>query len=403
MANLTSWKDKALFTPGPLTTSPTVKQAMLRDLGSRDQAFIETIDDIRRRLVALGEAAAPDYTCVPMQGSGTFAVEAVLSSTIPRDGKLLVISNGAYGRRIAQIAEVLAIPVHRLDFPEDRVVDPQVVDQALAADGAISHVAIVHCETTTGLLNPIDEIGALVAGHGRRYFVDAMSSFGAVPLSLPGAHVDYLVSSANKCIEGVPGFAFVLARTAALAETAGWARSLSLDLHAQWRGLEANGQFRFTPPTHALLAFRQALDELDAEGGVAGRGARYGRNQAVIAEGMKALGFVAYLAPSLRGPIITSFRYPRDPRFSFERFYEALSERDFLIYPGKVSDADCFRIGHIGRLSAVDMRALLAAIRETLDEMGVTDCAPAATTHAVVRNGTRRAKRGHPGGGGRGD
>ena len=265
--------DDLLFTPGPITTSSTVKAAMLRDVGSRDTEFIEMVRDVRRRLVALAGVSDDSYTAVLMQGSGTFGLESVLSSTVPRDGKLLTIVNGAYGRRIVQMAKMLGIATVVLEVAEDRTPEIGDVDAMLAADRAITHVSVVHCETTTGIINPVTEIGRIVQRHGRSYFVDAMSSFGAVPLHVDEAHIDYLVSSANKCIEGVPGFSFVIARTDALTSTKGWARSLSLDLLAQYEGLEANGQFRFTPPTHALRAFHNALAELDDEGGV-GRASR---------------------------------------------------------------------------------------------------------------------------------
>jgi len=229
----------------------------------------------------------------------------------------------------------------------------------------------VHCETTTGMMNPIAAIGSAAHAAGARYFVDAMSSFGAVPIDFEAAHIDYLVSSANKCIEGVPGFGFAIARKAALLETEGWARSLSLDLLAQWKGLEGNGQFRFTPPTHVLLAFHQALRELAEEGGVAGRAARYQGNYETLITGMRALGFSEYLVPDLQGYIITSFLYPEHPKWNFESFYNRLSERDCLIYPGKVSNADCFRIGNIGRIFPSDVHTLLAAVRDALESMEI--------------------------------
>jgi len=369
---ISGWKDKILFTPGPLTTSQTVKQALLRDLGSRDGDFIARIADIRRRLLDLGGVAQEDYAAIPMQGSGTYAVESVFASTIPRDGKVLVIINGAYGRRIAQMCTTLGIAVGTLEFPENQHPELTLIGAELAG-GAYTDVAVVHCETTTGIINPIEAIGALATHAGTRYIVDAMSSFGAVPIDIAGANIDYLVSSANKCIEGVPGFGFVIARRSALVETEGRARSLSLDLLAQWKGLESSGQFRFTPPTHALLAFHQALLELEAEGGVVGRAARYQANYRTLVEGMGTLGFQAYLPSELQGYIITSFRYPTTPGWDFERFYSMLNDRDFVIYPGKVSDADCFRIGNIGRIFPSDVKALLAAIREVLAEMkGVT-------------------------------
>ncbi len=365
------WKDKALFTPGPLTTSRSVKQAMLRDLGSRDLEFIGAVKDIRRRLVQLAGIEDDGYTAIIMQGSGTFSIEAVLGSSIPPNGKLLVIVNGAYGRRMCQIAQTLRINQATLTFPEDQPVRVAEVEAALKADPAVTDVAVVHCETTTGLFNPVEEIGAVVKQHGRRYIVDAMSSFGAVPLDLIAAGVDYLISSSNKCIEGVPGFGFTLARTATLSQTAGYARSLSLDLFAQWQGLERDGQFRFTPPTHALLAFHQALIELEAEGGVAARAARYRAQHATLIAGMQVLGFKTYLRPEDQGYIITSFHFPDHPHFEFTEFYERLNHKGYVIYPGKLSTAACFRIGTIGRIDVSDIKALLTAIGETLAEMRI--------------------------------
>lgn len=378
MQQSTQTKDKLLFTPGPLTTSLTVKQAALRDLGSRDQEFIAMVRNIRRKLLELGGVADRGFEAILMQGSGTFAIESVLSSVVPPDGKVLAVINGAYGRRIAQIAQALRIPVTELSGPEDQSPDMERLGQALEADPSISHVAVVHSETSTGMVNPVGEIGEIVKHFNRIYFVDAMSSFGGMPLNLLDCRIDYLVSSANKCLEGIPGFAFVLAQREALLATAGFARSMSLDLLAQWKGLEADGQFRFTPPTHALLAFHQALRELEAEGGVEGRAARYRTNFEVLSQGMRDLGFDGYLRPEDRGYIISSFRYPRHPKFDFGVFYARLSDKGFVIYPGKVSKADCFRIGCIGRIFPDDMRGLLGAIRETLAEMGIA--APAAVS-----------------------
>jgi 2-aminoethylphosphonate-pyruvate transaminase len=366
--------DPLLFTPGPLTTSRTVKQAMLRDVGSRDATFIATVAHIRQSLLSLaGVSRAAGYEAVLMQGSGTFGIESVITSAVPRDGKLLVLANGAYGERIARIAEVAGIDSTVLQSPEDEPVDPAQTQAALAADPAITHVSVVHCETTTGLLNPIEDIGAIVRSRGRAYIVDAMSSFGAVPIDVAGSGIDFLVSSANKCLEGVPGFSFVIAKRDALLACEGNARGVSLDLHAQWRGLEKDGQFRFTPPTHPLLAFEQALMELDAEGGVFGRGTRYSANQRALLDGMQAMGFRPYLASEHQSYIITSFHYPTHPNFSFPAFYDRLALLGFVIYPGKVSQTECFRIGTIGRIFEHDVRQLLAAIRTVLDEMGAPD------------------------------
>lgn len=371
MGSVPESKDKPLFTPGPLTTSRSVKQAMLKDLGSRDFAFIQIIQEIRDGLLALAGVAKGEYEAVPMQGSGTFAVEAVLTSVVPRDGKVLILINGAYGHRMVKICNTAGIACAALEFPENTWPEVGRTADALDADPSITHVAVVHCETTTGIVNPIRELGIMVRAKGRVFFVDAMSSFGAIPVDVADCRIDYLVSSSNKCIEGVPGFAFAIARKEPFMKTRGFARSMSLDLYAQWEGLESNGQFRFTPPTHVLLAFRQALRELEDEGGVAGRAERYRANFDVLVRGMEQLGFQTYLAAEKQGYIITSFRYPGHANFDFDSFYRLLNEKGYVIYPGKVSDADCFRIGTIGRIFEADMKALLAAIRDTLDEMGI--------------------------------
>lgn len=371
MTPLSPWKDKALFTPGPLTTSMTVKQAMLRDLGSRDSEFLEIVQEVRELLVELGGGSANDYTAILMQGSGTFGIESVISSVIPPDGKLLVLVNGAYGERIVKMADIHRIQTVVLRYPEHTTPDAIQLDDALNSDDSITHVAVVHCETTTGILNPIEAYGEIVRKHKRHYFVDAMSSFGAYPVKMKSWGIDYLVSSANKNLEGVPGFSFALARKAALEATQGFARTLSLDLLAQWKGLEADGQFRFTPPTHAILAFNQALLELEQEGGVIERGKRYRRNYEITLSVMQDMGFRPYIDEKHRGYIITSFYYPDHPNFNFKDFYARLSDKGHVIYPGKLSHADCFRIGHVGRLCTSDVRALMAAIAETLLEMGV--------------------------------
>ena len=366
-----TWKDKILFTPGPLTTSRTVKQALLRDLGSRDYEFINIVADIRQRLLEAGGVADNGYEAIIMQGSGTFSLESVVSSTIPPGGKLLVIINGAYGRRIAQIAKVYDIEVVPLTYPENRPPNLAEIEAALTADEAITSVAVIHCETTTGIINPIKEIGEIVKRFGKDYFVDAMSSFGAVPFNLAECGIDYMVSSANKCIEGIPGFGIILAKRDTLLKTEGYARTFSLDLLAQFLRLEKDGQFRFTPPTHSLLAYHQALLELEAEGGVEGRAARYQANYETLISGMRAIGFDEYIRPEDQGYIITSFPYPDHPNFNFEEFYRRLNDQEYVIYPGKVSEADCFRIGSIGRIFPADVRALLAAIRETLEVMEI--------------------------------
>ena len=366
--------DKLLFTPGPLTTSDSVKRTMLHDLGSRDEAFIAAVRGVRQKLLALtGLSQEKGYEAVLMQGSGTFGIESVVGSTVPRGGKLLVIINGAYGRRIAQMAEILGIDIVKLEVEEYRCPEMEPLERMLEEDPAITNVFVVHCETTTGILNPLEAIGKRVRAAGKTFCVDAMSSFGAIPVDLEACNIDFLVSSANKCIEGVPGFSFILARRESLLATDGMARSLSFDLLAQWKGLESNGQFRFTPPTHAILAFHQALVELEEEGGVAGRGRRYAANNAALLEGMETLGFSSYLDRELQSYIITSFYYPDHPAFDFESFYSRLSDQGFVIYPGKLSQADCFRIGNIGQIFLEDIERLIAAVGDVLEEIGVSE------------------------------
>ena len=369
---------KLLFTPGPLNTSETVKQAMLRDVGSRDKDFIQLVRDIRRHLLELGGVSqTKGYEAVLVQGSGTFGIESVLSSVIPRNGRILILVNGAYGERMVKIAGRYGIASEVFRWPENEAIAPDEIRGRLVAEPSITHVAAVHCETTTGILNPIDAIGAVVRKADRIFIVDAMSSFGGIPLDVEGAEIDFLISSANKCIQGIPGFSFIIARRKSLEASKGLARTLSLDLFEQWHGLEQDGQFRFTPPTHALLAFAEALDELDREGGVAGRNRRYAANQKLLAAGMKELGFIPYLSPTVQSPVITAFFYPAHPNFQFEEFYSRLSDLGMVIYPGKLTKVECFRLGNIGDLFEPDIRTLLEAVEKVLKAMNIPVPVPA--------------------------
>jgi len=368
---ISNWKQQVLFTPGPLTTSMTVKQAMLRDVGHRDFEFIQAIADVRQKLLQIGGVANKGYEAILLQGSGTYAVEAVISTATPPNGKWLVIENGAYGVRISEIIDVLKINKIALKYPENALPDLREIEKTLQEVVDITHVAIVHNETTTGLLNPIDKVGEIVKKFDKTYFVDAMSSFGAFTMDLDELKIDYLACTANKNIEGVPGFAFAIVKRDVLLATEGNARSLTLDLLDQWKGFEKNGQFRFSPPTHSILAFKQALSELEEEGGVAGREARYKENYQTLVDGMQEMGFTEYLPRDIQGHIIVSFNYPDHPNFRFEEFYKRLNDRGYVIYPGKVSNADCFRLAVCGRLFKNDILDVLNVIRETIDEMGV--------------------------------
>src|SRR5512145_21334 len=375
--NMPDPAEPLLLTPGPLTTSRTTKQAMLKDWGSRDTAFIAMNSRMRARVVELAGGVGT-HVAVPVQGSGTFAVEAMIGTFVPKSGKLLVLVNGAYGKRIARICEVIGRRFAVYETAEDTPPDLRAVAEMLTGDPDITHVAVVHCETTSGILNPVEKIAELVVKAGRRLLVDAMSAFGAIPLDAQTTPYDALAASSNKCLEGAPGMGLVICRQSALEQIKGNAHSLALDLHDQWINMEKTKQWRFTPPTHVIAAFDQALAEHEAEGGIAGRGARYSRNCRVLVEGMRAMGFRTLLPDALQAPIIVTFHTPRDPKFVFEVFYDMLRTKGYVIYPGKLTVADSFRIGCIGRLNESDMKGALEAIRTTLAEMGVAALAPAA-------------------------
>jgi 2-aminoethylphosphonate-pyruvate transaminase len=349
-----------------LSTTKSVRAVMLRDWCTWDDDYNQIVEKVRSRLIELA-SPQPGYTCVLMQGSGTFSVEATISSAIPEGGKLLVLNNGAYGDRIVKIAEYNKIDVIAQDSGEIGAPDLELLRKTLQQDEAITHVAVVHCETTTGMLNPISEIGAIVKEFGKIFIVDAMSSFGGIPIDMAEVQADFLVSSANKCIQGVPGFGFILAKTELMEASKGNARSLSLDMYDQWQAMEkGHGKWRFTSPTHVVRAFAQALDELDQEG-VEERFARYSNNQHLLVNGMRDLGFETLLPDALQSPIITSFISPKNPNYSFATFYAALKKRGFVVYPGKVTAADTFRIGNIGDIHPQDMERLISAVGEVCE------------------------------------
>lgn len=361
-----------LLTPGPLTTPVSVKEAMQRDWGSRDSAFIKMTARIRRRLVALANGTAT-HVCVPVQGSGTFAVEATLGTLLSRQrDKLLILINGAYGRRMVRICEKSGQPFDTYETSENVPADAGHLAGLLRQDGAITHVAAVHCETTSGILHPLAEIANVVADADRSLIVDAMSTFGAIPIDLATIKADAVIASANKCLEGVPGVGFALLEKGALARTEGNSVSLSLDLHDQFTYMEKSGQWRFTPPTHVLAALDQALNELEAEGGIAARGRRYANNCRVLVDGLTGLGFEIFLPAALQAPIIVTVRMPADNRFDFQNLYAALNNRGIVLYPGAVTQEKSFRIGCIGQVFEADMTRALAAISDVLKDMGVS-------------------------------
>ena len=359
--------DKKLLTPGPLTTSMTTKEAMLHDWGSRDKKFIDLNSSIRESLVKLinGE---DNYQCVPMQGSGTFAVESMVSSLTSKDSKILILINGAYGQRMKKMCTYL-----NRDFIEYEVAEHEVHElvkiEELIDNNDLTHVFTVYCETTSGILNPIEDIAKLVESKKLSLFIDAMSAFGALPLSAKNVSFDAVAASSNKCLEGVPGVGFILVKNNVIQNAKGNSHSLSLDLYDQWQAMEKNKQWRFTPPTHVLAAFNQAIKEHEKEGGVKGRYNRYKNNCDIICNGMKELGFEQLLPENLQAPIIITFKQPNDSNFNFDKFYNALSDKNFLIYPGKLTVAETFRIGCIGDLNENDMKETLSAVKEVIQEL----------------------------------
>jgi 2-aminoethylphosphonate-pyruvate transaminase len=356
-----------LLTPGPLSTTKSVKAAMLRDWCTWDDDYKELVQAVREKLIRLGTDKTDNYTCILMQGSGTFSVESIIGTAVPEKGKLLVLPNGAYGDRIVQIARTLKIDCVFNDSGELAPPDLEKLEATLKGDGAITHVAVVHSETTTGMLNPIEKIGKIVKRYEKVFIVDAMSSFGGTPIDIEALDCDFIVSSANKCIQGVPGFGFIIAKKEALMKCKGQARSLSLDLYDQWNTMENDkGKWRYTSPTHVVRAFYQALKEMEEEGGIAARTERYRANHRTLVDGMRKLGFRTLLPDAYQGHFITSFYSPESGKYDFRTFYDMLKAKGFVIYPGKVSKASAFRIGNIGNVYPADMERLVKAIDSSM-------------------------------------
>jgi 2-aminoethylphosphonate-pyruvate transaminase len=362
--------DPILLTPGPLTTTLDTKSAMLSDWGSWDGGFNELTASVCRDLLAIVHAQ-DDHVCVPLQGSGTFSVEAALGTLVPKGGKVLVPDNGSYCKRIVRILGYLGREAVVLPHGEQEPADPARIEAALSADPNITHVAQVHCETGTGILNPLREIAAIAAHQRRGLIIDAMSSYGAIPIDARTLRFDALVAASGKCLEGVPGAGFVIARRAALERSAGNSHSLTLDLVDQWQYMNKTGQWRFTPPTHVIAALRAAISQFQAQGGQPARLARYAENCAALVSGMRALGLKTFLPDALQAPIIVTFHSPPDPEYDFAEFYRRVRERGFILYPGKLTAVDTFRVGCIGAIGADTLRRAVAAIGDTLREMGV--------------------------------
>jgi 2-aminoethylphosphonate-pyruvate transaminase len=364
-----------LLTPGPLTTSLQTKSAMLSDWGSWDGAFNELTASVCRDLVAILDAGR-EHVCVPLQGSGTFSVEAALGTLVPKGAKVLVPDNGSYCKRIVKILGYQGREAVVLPFGEQEPADPARIDTALRADPFITHVAQVHCETGTGILNPLAEIADVVARHGRGLIIDAMSSYGAIPIDARAIRFDALIAASGKCLEGVPGMGFVIARQTALERSDGNSASLAMDLLDQWRYMTKTGQWRYTPPTHVVAALRAAIDQYQSEGGQRARLARYTANCAALVSGMRALGFKTFLPDEWQAPIIVTFHAPPDPAYEFARFYREVRDRGFILYPGKLTAVDTFRVGCIGAIGPDTLDGAVHAIGATLREMGVVRLSP---------------------------
>jgi 2-aminoethylphosphonate-pyruvate transaminase len=362
--------DPILLTPGPLTTSAETKAAMLKDWGSWDGAFNALTASVCGDLVNLVNAQE-EHVCVPLQGSGTFAVEAALGTLVPRGAKVLVPDNGSYCKRIVRILGYLGREAVVLTHGEQEPADPARIDAALTADPTITHVAQVHCETGTGILNPLPEIATTVATHGRGLIVDAMSSYGAIPIDARTIRFDALIAASGKCLEGVPGAGFVIARRLALERSGGNSASLAMDLLDQWHYMQKTGQWRFTPPTHVIAALRAAIDQYHAQGGQPARLTRYAENCDALVSGMRALGFKTFLPDAVQAPIIVTFHAPPDPAYDFGEFYRRVRERGFILYPGKLTAVDTFRVGCIGAIGSDTLRHAVAAVAAALRDMGV--------------------------------
>jgi 2-aminoethylphosphonate-pyruvate transaminase len=357
-----------LLTPGPLTTSLRTRQSMLRDWGSWDADFNSITGRIRERLLQIVHGTG-SHECVPMQGSGTFSVEAALGTLVPRTGHVLIPLNGAYCQRIARTCKYLGRKATTIDYAENAQVSAADVERALAADPSITHVALVHCETSTGILNPLQEVAQVVARHGRGLIVDAMSSFGALEIDARTTPFDAVVAASGKCLEGPPGMGFVVVRRAALERSEGNCHSLSLDLYDQWTYMQKTTQWRYTPPTHVVAAFDSAIAQYLEEGGLAARGARYARNCRTLIDGMSGLGLKSFLPAAIQAPIIVTFFAPDSPRYVFRDFYNAVKARGYILYPGKLTTVETFRVGCMGQLGERGIAGAVEAVGEVLAEM----------------------------------
>ncbi len=368
--------DPILLTPGPLTTSARTKQSMLRDWGSWDVDFNSITTRLREGLLRIANGQGT-HECVPLQGSGTFAVEAAIGTLVPRDGHVLVPLNGAYCQRIARICKILGRRHSTIDYAENAQVRPEDIERALTLDPTITHVALVHCETSTGILNPLEAIAAAVARHGKALIVDAMSTFGALEIDARKVAFDAVIAASGKCLEGVPGMGFVIARRAALERSEGVSHSLAMDLYDQWTYMTRTTQWRYTPPTHVVAALDTAVTQYFAEGGLAARGGAYATNCRRLLEGLAGLGLRSFLPAAIQAPIIVTVHAPDSPNYNFGRFYDAVKARGYILYPGKLTTVETFRVGCMGQLGAAGMGGAVTAIGEGMKDLGISLGAPA--------------------------
>jgi 2-aminoethylphosphonate-pyruvate transaminase len=364
-------RDRILLTPGPLTTTLRTKLAMLKDWGSWDADFNAVTMRLRSQLLDIVHAQ-DSHVLVPLQGSGTFSVEAAVATVVPRDGHVLVLDNGAYCKRAMKLTQMMGRKATGLAFAEDAAVSPAALDAKLKHDASITHVVLIHCETGTGVLNPLAEVAHVCERHGKGLIIDAMSSFGALPIDARSMRFDALVAASGKCLEGVPGMGFVFLRRAVLDACAGNSQSLAMDLYDQYQYMEKTTQWRFTPPTHVMVALAEAVAQFFEEGGQPARLARYQDNCNTLIDGLTAQGLRPFLKPELQAPIIVTWHAPSHPAYDFKRFYAAAKQRGFLLYPGKLTEVETFRVGCIGAIGRNEMQQAVNAVAETLRELGIT-------------------------------
>jgi 2-aminoethylphosphonate-pyruvate transaminase len=373
---MTTHREAVLLTPGPLTTSLRTKLAMLKDWGSWDSDFIAITARVRQSLLDIVHGH-DSHVVVPLQGSGTFSVEAAVATVVPRDGHVLVLDNGAYCKRAAKLTHLMGRRTTVVPFAEDAAISPEVLQTHLLADKSITHVAMIHCETGAGVLNPLQAVADVCQAHGKGLIVDAMSSFAALEIDARKVHFDALVAASGKCLEGVPGMGFVFIRKVILPQCEGNNSSLAMDLHDQYIYMEKTGQWRFTPPTHVLVALNEAIAQFEEEGGQAARLKRYQSNCSTLVDGMAALGFKPFLDPAIQAPIIVTFHAPADPRYQFKTFYDIAKKNGFILYPGKLTQVETFRVGCIGAIGPAEMAQAVHAVALTLKEMGIASASPA--------------------------